>query len=591
MATTALQRQPGLPGKRPETKRQRLNVMYTQMKNARTSFESHWRELGEFFRPRRVRLQSSDRNRGDKRNQKILDSTGLFSARTLASGMMSGITSPARLWFRMTLTDKELLEHESVKIWLEEVRTRMAAVLLRSNFYSVLSPFYSDLGVFATSAMIVEEDTEKIIRCTHFAIGEYWVAYNAKQQVRVFMREFEMTVRQVVEQFGQRVGDTIATANLSETVQSSWRNGTLEDPVTVVQIIYENGDYDETKLLAKHKRFASCYYERGGKTDVFLDEGGFDEWPVMAVRWEVTSGDVYGTESPGMIALADSKELMFSKKTGAHALHKSVNPPMVADSDMANKPLSILPGGVTYVKGDDVRKKFAAAIDTSQFRLDYLSVWVKDIRDLIKRAFYEDLFLMITAIDRGDVTATEILEKKEEKLLSLGPVLEQVNGGFLDPFFDRLYGIMLRRGEIPEPPPELDGVEFHPEYESVMAQAQRAQGRAGIESFLAFYESAAKDDPTVRDRVDTDEMVKRYAEVSGVPPKFIRSDEGVAAIRQTRAQAQAKQAAAEQAKLVSDSANKLANSPTTGGNALSDLLASGGASNVLSAAPGPQGGF
>lgn len=588
--TTALARMPGLPGKTPESKRQRLDALRTQLKGARQSFESHWKEIAELLRPRRLRLQTSDRNKGDKRNQKIVDSTGVFAANTFAAGMTTGITSAARIWFRMTIADKELLERENVKRWLEEVRERMASVLLRSNFYSVLPTFYSDLGVFGTTAQIVEEDAEKVIRCAHVALGEYWVGYNEKQQVRVFMREFQMTVRQIVGKFGKRLPTgEISTENLSETVQSNWRNAATEIGIDVCHIIYENPDYDETRLNAKHKRFASCYFEVGGRTNVFLEEGGYNEWPVMAVRWETAGGDVYGTDCPGMTALGDVKELMFSKKLGQGALHKAVNPPMIAPAGMKNIASSILPGGVTYFD-ETTEKKYRAAVDTTQFRLDYLQVWVKDIRDLIKRAFREDLFLMISNIER-EVTATEVLEKKEEKLMALGPVLEAVNEGFLDPFFDRLYGIMSRRGMFPPPPPELADVEFHPEYESVMAQAQRAQGRTGIEAFSIFVQSVAKEDPTALDRVDTDEMIKRYAEVAGVPPKFIKTDEAVAAIRKARADAAAKQQAAENASVVADSANKLAGSDTSGKNALTDLLASTAPNNALSGAPSPQGGL
>ena len=91
MATNAavMPRAPGKVGTGAETKKGRLDILASQLKNDRQSFESHWRELAEFFRPRRLRLTPSDRNKGDKRSQKILHSAGLFAARTLASGMNS----------------------------------------------------------------------------------------------------------------------------------------------------------------------------------------------------------------------------------------------------------------------------------------------------------------------------------------------------------------------------------------------------------------------------------------------------------------------------------------------------------------------
>jgi hypothetical protein len=51
-------------------------------------------------------------------------------------------------------------------------------------------------------------------------------------------------------------------------------------------------------IYAKHKPFTDCYFEMNANDDVFLRESGFDEFPVMAFRWEVCAGDVYGTIAP-----------------------------------------------------------------------------------------------------------------------------------------------------------------------------------------------------------------------------------------------------------------------------------------------------
>jgi hypothetical protein len=251
---------------------------------------------------------------------------------------------------------------------------------------------------------------------------------------------------------------------------------------------------------------------------------------------------------------------------------------MIASANLKTSPVSILPGGITYITGNDIDKQFRPAMDTSSFRLDWLTAWNEDIRNLVKRAFREDLFLMIANIDRGDVTATEVLEKKEEKLLLLGPVAKQVDGGFLDPFFDRLYGIMLRRGEIPEPPPELEGVEFHPEYESIMAQAQRAQGRSGTQAAVEFATALAAmdpNDPSTLDSLNKDEMLSEFFDMAGVPPRFIRDEKEVEATRQGRAEAQQKEAMAAQAETMSGAAKNLADSDMSGDNALTQLVGAG----------------
>ena len=84
----------------------------------RASFDSHWRELGEYYFPRRPRFFSTDRNKGDKRSQQIVDSTPRFAARTLQSGLHAGLTSPSRPWMRLTTPDTKLSEVGPVKIYL-----------------------------------------------------------------------------------------------------------------------------------------------------------------------------------------------------------------------------------------------------------------------------------------------------------------------------------------------------------------------------------------------------------------------------------------------------------------------------------------
>ena len=556
-----------------ESKRKRLNALMAGLKSDRQSFEAHWRDLSEYFRPRRARFTLADNARGNKRSEKIIDSTPVFAARTLQAGMMSGVTSPARPWFRLTLPDKQLAEHHDVRRWLDDVRERMASVFIRSNLYNQLPSYYGDMGVFGTAALAIEEDDETTIRATHFAIGEYWLATNAKGQVRTFAREFQMTVRQVVEQFGIFEGDSDVPSehNLSLQVVNAWKGDRLDEKVTIVHLITENPAHDPKKLDAKFKRYVSLYFENGTGDDKMLQESGYDEFPVMAARWETTPGDVYGTDSPGMTALSDNKALQFGEKLGAQALEKMVKPPMVASVSMTQNPLSLLPGGVSYVD-ETSDKKFRAAIDTSGFRVDLLGQEQDKVRMRVEKAFFVDLFLLISSSDRREITATEIRVRQEEKLLNLGPVLERINEDLLDPLIDRVFNIMQRRGEIPPPPEALQGMPLRVEYVSVMAQAQKAIGRSGLETFASFGASVAQFRPDVLDKIDTDQMMDEYAEMTGVPVSVIVSDEQVAEVRAARAEVQAKQAATEQAMMESQTARNLAQAPTTGGNALSDLL-------------------
>lgn len=577
-----------------QTKRQKLRVLATQLKNDRQSFDSHMREIGEYFRPRRTRYQTSDRNKGDKRSQKIIDSTPVFAARVCAAGLNSGMTSAARPWFRLTVPDKALNENEEVKLWLEEVRERMSAVLLRSNWYNVLPPYYSDLAVFGTSVLLMEEDDRTTVRFTHFPVGSYWLATDDRQMVRVFMREFDLTVRQVVGQFGQWHGDTLSPANLSREVLTAWENGQTEQAVTVAHFILENLEHNPKRLESKYKRYTSCYYEAASVAkkdgeEVALSESGYDEWPVLAGRWETTAGDVYGTDCPGMTALSDNKALQFGEKLLAMAIEKSVKPPLAAPASMQTRVVNQLPGGMTYFPDGATAAPITPLVDTSRVRIDWLGAEQDKVRGRINEVFFVNLFLLVSSQDdTRQKTATEINAKKEEKLLVLGPVLERNNEDVLDPAIDRLFAIMYRRGELPEPPEELQGVPLRVEYVSVMAQAQKAIGRGGIEAWAAFGAQLATVDPSALDKMDVDETMDRFAETTGIPPSLVRSDEKVAVLRKARAEAAQAKAASEQVASMAGAAKDLAGADMSQNNALTQLLGQGG--NGLGATS-PQGGI
>ncbi len=247
------------------SEREQNEVLRKQLLLERSSFLTQWRDLGEFISPRRPRFDVSDVNKGDRRNQKIIDSTATMALRTLKSGMMSGITSPARPWFRLTTPDPSMAEFGKVKEFLNIVTARMNAVFLKSNLYNALPTLYGDLSTFATSPLFLEEDTRDVIRTSVMPVGSYAIAKDFRGRVNVFTREFRMTVRQIIEQFGEKDERTnkLDWSNFSEHIKNQYDTGQLETWVDVCHIIKPNPDHNQFKFESKHKPFISYYYEKG----------------------------------------------------------------------------------------------------------------------------------------------------------------------------------------------------------------------------------------------------------------------------------------------------------------------------------------
>lgn len=586
------------------TVRQQGEILRAQGEAERGTFLHHWLDLARHILPRRLRISITDVNKGNKRNEAIIDSTATEAAGTLAAGMMSGLTSPATKWFRLTVPDEDLAEQGDVKEWLHEVQTRMEAVFLRSNLYNKLPLLYADVGVFGTHAMAVMDDDEAVIRCYDFPIGTYWIANDEKMRVRTFGRTFRLTVQQIVEKWGDIDDEGVPgwlrgeETTLSRTVQQLWERNNYLAWIDICHIIRPNRSYDGDKIDAKYKKFEEFYYELGSPNQPvnvesygLLAHNGYDEFPVLVARWETNSEDVYGTNCPGMKALGDIRQLQLHEKRAAQAVEKMVNPPLVGPSRLMNTTVTSLPGGITY---DDARDESQGIRPLYQIKFDISQLEEKSaqIRNRINRVFFADLFLMLTdgpASDRRQITAREIDERHEEKLLALGPVLEQLNQDVHDPLINRTFQIMARKGLIPPPPQALvqSGANLKVEYVSIMAQAQKQTTLSGMERLASFVFQVFQADPTVLDNINVDELTERYADGNGVAPKIIRDPQEVAQIRAQRQKQQQQQQLAENIPKVAKGVKDLASAPLEGNNALTTLLGRQTARNTLGATAGP----
>jgi len=531
---------------------QRLGSLRTE----RASWDGHAKELSQNLMPRSSRFFAQDRNRGGNRHNAIYDNTGVKAVRTLAAGLMSGMTSPARPWFRLETADPAMLSSEPVKVWLSTVTRMMLDVFAQSNTYNALHQLYEELGVFGTAASVVMPDFKDMIRHTSLTFGEYWLATNQRREVDTLYREFDITVGAMVRQFGYGQCSTTVQGLFDRRQQDSW--------VTIVHAIEPRLERDTRKIDNLNMPFRSAYFEAEGPKDKFLRESGFKAFPAVAPRWKVVGGDVYG-ESPGMEVLGDVKQLQHEQLRKAQSIDYQTKPPMTAPTSAKGQEIDLLPGGVSFIDSAQPNGGLQQAFK-SDIRLDFLLQDIQDVRYRINSGFYADLFLMLASNDLGTMTATEVAERHEEKLLMLGPVLERLHNELLSPLIDMTFDYIVASGALPPPPPEMEGQALDVKFVSILAQAQRAVATNAADRFVAGLGTvAAMGKPEVLDRFDADEWSEWYADALGVDPRLIVGDQQVAVIRQTRAQAAAAEAEAQKNAAIADGVAKLGNVSTQGG--------------------------
>lgn len=573
-----------------QRQRQDYDQRLISLRDIRQSWWTHWAELAKYILPRRYRWLTStaasttmalnDNNRrGMPLNTAIIDNSGTIAARTLSSGMMAGTASPARPWFRLTSPDDDIAYDPDAVKWLAEVQRRMLRVMAASNYYSAKAQQYEDLAVFGTAPMIIYEDDDSMIRCYNPCAGEYFCAVNSRNLVDTLFREFTMTARAIVKEFG--------VENVSTAVRTAYESPSLKDQSFAIgHAIEPNPEYARSSRgyanengigengVARHFSFMEHYWEIGRPERGFLRVRGFHDQPFAVPRWSVNGDDAYG-RSPGMDALGDIKQLQLEQKRKAQAIDKMVNPPMVADVAMKNQPTSLLPGGITYASGMTPNAGFVPALKLDP-RIGEMVTDIQDVRQRIRDAFYNNLFLMISQLDTVR-TATEIDARREEQLLQLGPVLERNDNEGLNPDIKRIFAIMMRRGAFPPPPQAIirSGA-IKVEYVSMLAEAQRAAGTTAIERTWAFAGNVSAAKPEILDNLDGDESIHEYGSMLRVPPKIFNSPAKVRQIRAMRQQQQASAAAMQAATVAVDAGKTLSETEVGGGQSALNLMLGGG---------------
>ncbi len=551
-----------------ETELAKLKRRYKASASVRDQWDSvYYKEIRDNIIPKRGQFTGDGGNVQDAKNNrtKIVDITAQLALQALVAGMQSGLTSPSTKWFRLFIKDNSALtEWGPVKLWLSEVETIMYSAFNSSNFYQVVPVIYSELGAFGTACQI---QVEHPIRGFHFipcTAGTYCLTINDLGEVNGMFRNFWMSAENIVEKFGE------------DSVSQSIENANKENPDTmfeVIQAILENPDYDETKVDNQAMRYKSTYWEAKGESknpDEPLEVSGFEEFPAQAPRWNVrTTASIYG-ESVGMDALPTVKMLQQVEKATVRATHLMVDPPLSYPSGLKGV-LSLAPGSrnpYNPLSANDAGIKPTLDIN---YDLNAALATREDFRALIRKAFYNDLWLM--DLEGPAMTATEVIKRQQERLLVLGPMVERVIHEYLSPIIDRSFYIMSRSGALPPPPQELFEQEIDVEFMSLLAQAQKVTALGGIESLVGFVGGLASLSPSALDNLDIDQSVLAAANAIGVPPKIINPPEQVKQIREQKQAQMAEMKAQEEEMQQAQVAKTLADSKTGEPNVLTDMAA------------------
>lgn len=489
-----------------------------------------WRDIKKYQLPFIGKLNQTTNGMIEYDTSHLLDSFASHCNDIFASGVMSGLTPPSRQWFKLTLANSGLQANHEMSAVLDQRHEIMQAVFAKSNFYIACYQAYQELA-YGQAAMGIFRDSRTGIRVEQFTIGTYAMSVGGNGIVDTFTVKRSMTAVQIAEQFGYDAMPPELQAQLKDNRYSA-------DTHTVYWLVEPNRDYVTGKLGKKHMKYRSYYWIEGN--DEFLEVGGFNTFPVCVARYQVVGNETYAVGA-GWYANDDVKMLQTLMSDRLRAVELMVKPPMQVSSSLAYN-VNLIPGGITTTDNpNDVVKPL---FDVNM-QLSPLGEIVMETRENIKRSYNADLFLMLEQLDSGQMTAREVMERTQEKLQQLGPVVERLQYEFLNNVIERTYAILSDAKIFPPIPEELQEElseqEIKVDFTSPLAQAQKLAGLTTIEQAFGFATNMMQVYPEVKHKINPIGLVNEYFKYLGAPAVMSHSDEEVEAALQQEQQAMMEQ--------------------------------------------------
>ncbi len=479
---------------------------YEKLEGQRQNWETHWQEVADYMQPRKADV-TKQRARGDKRMEQVFDSSPIQAVELLAASLHGMMTNPSTPWFTLRFKDEDIDNEDEAKLWLEEATATMYTAFNRSNFQQEIFELYHDLITFGTAAMFIEEDDDDIIKFSTRHINEVFIAENDKGRIDTIYRRFNISARAAMQKFGEAV---------SSDVQSAFKKDPYKE-VEILHAVYPRSDFNPNKKDKKNMPFESVYIEFKNGNE--LSVSGFREFPFVVPRYLKASNEIYG-RSPAMTALPDVKMLNEMCKTTIKAAQKQVDPPLLVPDDGFLLPVRTVPGGLNFYRSgtrDRIEPLNIGANNPLGLNME------EQRRDAIRAVFYVNQLMM----QQGpQMTATEVIQRNEEKMRLLGPVLGRLQSELLKPLIDRVFAILLRNNMLPQAPEFLSGRDIEIEYVSPLAKAQKSSELQSIMRAIEILGSLANVAP-VFDYVNFDNLVKHLADIVGMPQKLLKSQNEV----------------------------------------------------------------
>ena len=539
-----------------ESRVEEILSRHKSLKGRRGLWENHWDDLARVQLPRRLGFvtQTSD---GDRRMEDIFDGTPMQAARALSNAVGAQIRPEGENWHRIRAVEDIDESSDEAGDWFADTDERMRDAFEnpKSRMRQALGEADSDLVVFGTAAVFSGEGENNLLFQT-LHLKDALPIFGESGNAEGMLRDRRFTVRQAIARFG--------IDKLSDTIRQQKEQNKLDEYVNFLHAVIPRSDGNKDANLARNLPWADMWIEIDEKK--LVSSGGFHEFPFAIPRWDTSSGEEYG-RSPGMIALPDSNTAQAMQSTLLVAGQRAADPPLAVPDDSTFDAPNTFPGGLAYYDLESARAVGRIPIVPldSGANIPLTREMQDDNRNQIWNAFFRNILRL--PVGGPQMTATEIVARKEEFIREIGPVFGRLETDYTAPLVERAFKIMLRAGALAPIPEVLQGRGVRFEYQSpikrLRQQVEAAAAREWVEEMITVGELK----PESLDLINVDAYGRFSAKSKGLPHDIVNGEEEVQKLRQQRVEQQAQAAQMEQLQAGADVASTAANVP-----GLKDLL-------------------
>jgi hypothetical protein len=507
-----------------------------QLKQARGTFDTHWQRVADYMLPSREFTRKTIAG-GARTANLIFDTTPVLALEQLAGALHGMLTSPALRWFALRPNDSAMLDDSEVRKWFEAATDALYAVFTGSDagFDTALHEVYLDLAGMGNGILYGPDRGRRGPGFQARPLNECFFAENAEGKIDTVFRSYTMPAREVV-----RLWEKAVPREVGERAEKE-----PDAPLDILHGVYP--DYAK-------KGWHECYALTAQK--VTLETGKYETFPYATPRWMKRSGEIYGS-GPGMSVLPSVRLLNKTHELMLRGVARAVDPTILLPDDGFLSSLTTKPGGALYFRANAMGMDRIQALPSGQPQVAYQLIEM--VQKTVRAGFYTD---WMNLPQQPNMTATEVLQRRDEMLRLLGPMVARVTQELLSPVITRTFHVMAVNGMFPALPEKLKGHGWQPEYLSPLATAQRASDAEAVMRWFGALAQLAQVDPTVVSVVATEEAARYLATRFNAPASVVRSSEQMQALREQQAQAQEQQremaAAQAAAKVANDGAGALA---------------------------------